>query len=225
MSQRLFSVPKVGLFLDTYAPGFEKRRDEKVAIIKMTLRLQPFDAKFATSIDDGLGGDSAVRAMLFKLNHPDPKPHLQKCVLALGCPRQTMDIFPAPDVEASRLAFSQVKITGTYARTQKNENGYAFIFNASYGPLGRDELEFIHKWYRHQCFVTFSASEPILGLDDAGDDQDEDDEGDEQEPTLPGTDEAPAADDSLDREASRRREKRAKVTPHPSAVTAPRRRK
>jgi hypothetical protein len=66
VSQRLFSVPKVGLFLDSYKPAIEKRRGEEVKVIQMTLRLQPFDGKLARAIDDGVGEDSNVKVTLFK---------------------------------------------------------------------------------------------------------------------------------------------------------------
>ena len=86
--QRLFSVPKIGLYLDGFAPGIEKRRDESVKIIKATFRLQPFDAKLATAIDDGLSDNSGVRAALFKLNNPEPKPHIDLLDFNLSCARQ-----------------------------------------------------------------------------------------------------------------------------------------
>jgi hypothetical protein len=169
---KLFSVAKVGLFLDGYSPGTEKRRGEVEKVVNLTLRVQPFDAKLAIAIDDGLGGDTNVRALLFQLTTTDPKPHLERVQVGLGCPRQTLHIFAAPDTDDARLVLSQVKITGTYARTQKDLNGYAFVFKASVGPVGRDDLEFIHHWYGNQQFVTFEEAEPGLF------DEDEDTEGD-----------------------------------------------
>ena len=50
MPQRLFSVPKVPLFLDDYAPGMERRKDGEVKILTLMLRVQPFDAKLAKGI-------------------------------------------------------------------------------------------------------------------------------------------------------------------------------
>jgi hypothetical protein len=167
--QRLFSVPKVGLFCDTYKPGMEKRRGEEVAIVTLTLRVQPFDAKLATSIDDGLGDDSGVRPGLFRLNNAEPKPHIKTLGFRLDCPRQRMIIFATPDTDGSRFAFDQVKISGTYARDQKDVAGFAFVFNASFGPVGRDELEFVHSWYRGQKFVTFEEAEPSIAFEDESD--------------------------------------------------------
>lgn len=212
MSQRLFSVAKVGLFLDKYEPGVEKRRDDEVSILKLTLRVQPFDAKLATAIDDGLGGDSGVRPALFKLNHPDPKPHLERVDLSLGCPRQQLHVFAAPDANG-RMALNQVKISGTYARTQKDLEGYAFVFRASFGPVGRDELEFVHAWFRTMRFVSFETSEPLLGSNDSDDDEQDDEP--PQEGLAPGVpapmwsdgEEAAAAAD--DKEPARRLPRRA----------------
>jgi hypothetical protein len=173
MSQRLFSVPKVGLFLDSYAPGIEKRRDEEVSILKLTLRVQPFDSKLATAIDDGLGDDSAVRSNLFKLSSGEPKPHLDQAAFSLGCPRQQLQVYAAPDAPEARIAFNQVKISGTYARTQKDVDGFAFVLKASFGPVGRDELEYVHAWFRTQRFVTFEEAEPGMFDDEADDDDHE----------------------------------------------------
>ena len=171
MPQRLFSVPKVGLFLDNYAPSIEKRRGEEVKVLTLTLRLQPMDAKIATAIDDGLGDDSGVKAGLFKLSSGDPKPHIKRLDFRLDCPRQNLIIFASPDTVESRIALTQAKISGTYARTQKDMDGYAFVFKASVGPVGREEQEFIHEWMLTQRFVTFEESEPSIefGSDEDGD--------------------------------------------------------
>lgn len=162
--QRLFSVPKIGLYLDGFAPGVEKRREETVKIIKATFRLQPFDAKLATAVDDGLSDNSGVRAALFKLSSVDPKPHIERLNFGLSCPRQNMEVFASPDTDESRIALLQVKIGGVYARTQKDLDGYAFVFTGSFGPLDRATLEFLQHWYTSQQFVTFTESEPSLAF-------------------------------------------------------------
>lgn len=171
MSQRLFSVAKVGLFLDSYVPSMEKRKGGEAKVLTMTLRVQPFDAKLATAIDEGVSEDSNVRATLFKLNHPDPKPHLARVNFSLGCPRQNMHIFASPDTEKARIMFEHVRIFGTYARTEKNVNSYAFVLKASYGPVGRAEQEYIHEWMLSQRFVTFQEAEPSLEFDPVSADQ------------------------------------------------------
>lgn len=167
--QKLFSVNKIGLFLDSYSPATEKRRDEDVKVLVLTLRVQPFDAKLATAIDDGLGDDSAVRASLFKLAHPDPKPHIERLNFSLACPRQNLTIYASPDTDEARITLLQAKISGCYARTQKDVAGFAFVFKATIGPVGRDELEYVHAWVGTQRFVAFEESEPALDFDDMGD--------------------------------------------------------
>lgn len=195
--QRLFSVPKIGLYLDGFAPGMEKRRDESVKIIKATFRLQPFDAKLATAIDDGLSDNSGVRAALFKLSSVEPKPHIERLNFSLSCPRQNMEIFASPDTDESRIALLQVKIGSVYARTQKDVDGYAFVFTGSFGPLDRATLEFLQHWYTSQQFVSFSESEPSLEFsEEVNEDDDLEDPpfansqaqmfDDDEEPASPG---------------------------------------
>jgi hypothetical protein len=200
--QRLFSVGKVGLFLDGYTPGLEKRRGEDVKILTLTLRAQPFDAKLATAIDDGLNDDSGVRAALFKLNHPDPKPHLSRVNFNLACPRQRLVLFASPDTESSRIAFDQVKIAGIYARTQKDIDGYAFVFKASFGPVGRTEQEYIHEWMLTQRFVTFEEAEPSLAFDEDHDEDVEADGGGRPEPMWDESDEFNQAASATDTRTS-----------------------
>ena len=195
--QRLFSVGKVGLFCDGFQPGKEKRREETVTIIKATFRLQPFDAKLAAAIDDGLNDNSGVRAALFKLSSPEPKPHLDRVNFSLSCPRQNLEMFASPDTDASRIAFLQVKIGNVYARTQKDVDGYALIFTGSFGPVGRAELEFLTAWYQTQRFVSFEASEPSLEFE-AAEDTGDDDEPDEPE-AQPSLGEEVAAAKTTDR--------------------------
>lgn len=176
MSQQLFSLPKVGLFLDSYAPALEKRRGgEEVKVLVLTLRMQPFDAKWATSVDDGLGDGSGVKMELFSLNTAEPKPHVSRVNFVLGCPRQNLRIYASPDTAKSRLALLQCKISSIYVRKQKDINGFAFVFKASVGPVGREEQEFIHAWMLTQRFVSFEESEPSMEFSDAGEDDDVED--------------------------------------------------
>lgn len=195
MSQRLFSVPKIGLFLDSITHATEKRREEEVKIVTLTLRAQPFGADLARAVDDGVGGDSGLRSTLFKLNHPDPKPHLKRVDFSVGCPRQQLHVFAAPDTTTPSLMLDQVKIFGTYARTEKDLNGYGFVFKASFGPPGRKELEFITDWHLSQRFVTFQEAEPGLDFGETDEDDDETTDADEkaERPAPMWNDDEPAA--------------------------------
>jgi hypothetical protein len=173
MPQTLFHTPKLGVILEGYAPAIEKRRGEEVKVVSLKLRVEAFDAELASSIDAGLGGDSGVRALLFNLTDGEQKPHLDGAALSLGCPRQTLRMFAAPDIDESRIAFAQVKISGTTVVTNKETGTFVFKFKASYGPVGRDELEYFHQWYQNTLFVTFEEAEPGL-FDEAPEEADPD---------------------------------------------------
>jgi hypothetical protein len=170
----------VGCFLDSYGPAVEKRHGDEVSVVTMVLRVQPFDAKMATSVDEGLG-DQGVRSQLFKLSTAEMKPHVERVNFNLDCPRQQMQIFASSDTEESRIAFDQVKIAGAYARTQKDVDGYAFVFKATFGPVGRDELEYIHSMHRKQMCISFLEAEPSLDFE-----EDEDEGDDEPGDTIDG---------------------------------------
>ena len=212
MSAELFSVPKVGLFIDSYVPVKEKRREEEVMCIKIKCRVQPFDAKLATSIDDGL--DAGVRALLFRLYDSQPKPQIGGLKLNLDCPRQNIELFATPDTDESRLVLLQTKISGSYARDQKDVAGFAFCFDATHGPVDRNTLEYIHSLVGKQVFASFEESEPSMEFSDEvpEDDADEEPEApmstifedhDEDEERKASKNEQAAAEKSSDR----RREK------------------
>jgi len=163
---RLFEVAKVGCFCDAVAHSIETRRDSEVKILKLTLRVSPFDAKLASAMPDG------VRTTLFKTNVPEPKPNLSRVTFSGLCDtRQVLQVFAAPDTTKASFALDQVKITGTYARTQKDRNGFDFVFAASFGPAGRDELEQVQAWLLTQRFVTFQVAEPGMFDEDANGDE------------------------------------------------------
>lgn len=169
MSQKLFKSGKVGCFVDTYSPGIEKRRSEETSILTIKFRVQPFDAKLATLLDDGVGDDSNIKATVFNLSTAEPKPNFTRHDFKLGLARQNMHLFASPDTEDARVMLPQVKITGTFVRSQKDNNALALIFKASFGPVGRDELELIHSLHRSQTFIKFEESEPLFEVEEDGD--------------------------------------------------------
>jgi len=164
MNTRLFDVAKVGCFCDAITHSMEKRRGEDVKVLTLTLRVSPFDAKLATAMPDG------VKPTLFKLNSGDPKDTLRRADFALGLERQLCRVFAAPDTEEASIALDQVKIHGTYARTQKDRNGFDFVFKATFGPAGREELEYVQAWLLTQRFVPFEQAEPSMEFEDDGED-------------------------------------------------------
>jgi hypothetical protein len=112
---------------------------------------------------------------------------------ALGCPRQNLRIYASPDTKTSRIALLQCKISGTYARKQKDINGFAFIFKASIGPVGREEHEYIHEWMLGQRFVTFEESEPSMEFDNEDEDAEVEPVNTRPAPMWDDADEAPSA--------------------------------
>lgn len=179
--QRLFSVAKVGVFVDDYGPAIEKRDGEETKVIQMKLRVQPFDAKLAAALDEGVGGDSNIRATVFSLNTGDPKPNFSRHDFHLNLERQNLELFASPDTEVARIVFHQAKISGTYVREQKDMNAMALCFKATFGPVGRDELEYVHSLHRSQTFITFHESEPMLAhVEEVEDRADENDVAEER---------------------------------------------
>jgi hypothetical protein len=163
-TMNLFEVAKVGMFLDQITHGVEERRGDEVKIVTLTLRVQPFGPDLARA----LGG--SVRTTLFKLNHPTPHPHLKRVDFRLGCPRQTLTVYASPDTGNPSILFDQGKIVATYARTQKDMDGFAFVVKVSFGPVGKHELEYLQDWLLGQRFVTCEQAEPGLFEDDDTDD-------------------------------------------------------
>lgn len=205
--QTLFSVPKIGLFVETYHPVKEKRRDDEVVCIRIKFRVQPFDAKLATSIDDGL--DAGVRALLFKLHTVDPKPTIGGLKLNLDCPRQNIELFATPDTDDSRLVLLQTKISG--ANAQEKDAVFVFYFEGTHGPVDRDTLEYVHSLVGKQIFATFTESEPSIEFSATEPEDDEDEAGDPpMAPIFEDDDEDPeseAVNAAKENTENRRREK------------------
>lgn len=188
---KLFSVAKVPIFLDAMKLAKEKRREETVVVVNCTFRVHPFDAKLATSIDDGL--NAGVRGLLFKLGSVEPKVAIESLELNLDCPRQNMEMFAAPDTDESSIVFLQVKITKPKATEHKDVSGFALTFHGTFGAVDRDTLMYLNGWFGTQRFVTFEPSQPDLQFSD--EEVEDEDEGD---PDL----QSPMFDDEPDAEES-----------------------
>ncbi len=174
--QRLFAAGKVGVFFDSYSPGVEKRSGEETSVITLKLRVQPFDAKLAATLDDGVGGDSNIKATVFSAINGDPKRNFTRHDFSLGLARQNLEIFSTPDTNNARISLNQAQISGTYVRTEKDMNALALVFKATFGPVGRDELEYVHSMHRKQAWITFHEGEPILEVEEVEDEPDEENE-------------------------------------------------
>ena len=166
---RLFDDDKVGCYLDDIGHRIEKTKDGKeIAMVDLTLRVQPFTAELATSLDPD------VRALLFRMNDGEPKDKIKSIHFALTIPNQNIAIYLVPDGQgpiadqflAERL-IPDVEISGLRARKEKGVDGFGLVFYASFGPVGKDELEYIVAWYTQQRFVTFHPQEPVLDFSSA----------------------------------------------------------
>jgi hypothetical protein len=185
MAQRLFSLNRIPVFLDNYTPGTERRRGETVKIITLNLRVQPFDSKMAHAVDDGLNNESGVKDAFFKASNGEPKKHRTRVNFDLGCTQQNLITYASTDTPTSRMAFAQCRIGGFYVRTQKDVNAMAACFRASFGPVSRDEMEFIHAWMGSQLAVTFNESEEQLDYEEPETKDEGDEEGDDEAPSGP----------------------------------------
>lgn len=165
--RRLFDVGKVPLFVDAVSAVKAPRSDgTEFTAVKLKLKLGPFDAKLATAIDTGLGGDSNVRRTVFNLNDDEPKLHVEGMVLGLDCPRQRLDLYATPDTKESRRCFDQAKIGKLHIRIPKDTANLEVVFTATFGPVGRDELEAAFAAFHTQIFVTFLEAEASLDFEE-----------------------------------------------------------
>jgi len=159
---RFFDDDKVGCYLDDIGHRVEKTKDGKeVAMVDLTLRVQPFTAELAGSVD------ADVRSLLFRMNDATPKEKLKAVHFHLPCPRQALAIYLVPDLEDGQLLIPDVEITGPRARVEKGVDGFGFVFYASFGPVGTRELEYICAWHTQQRFVTFHPQAPALNFEAA----------------------------------------------------------
>jgi hypothetical protein len=136
-------------------------------MVDLTLRCQPFGAELATALDP------KVRALLFSLGDAAPKDEIAEVKFRLPIDKQHVTVYRLDEFEHAQIVFTHVEISGIRARTEKGVDGYALVFYASFGPVGKDELEMICDWHTQQRFLTFHPQAPVLNF--AGKDAPEDD--------------------------------------------------
>jgi hypothetical protein len=162
MSQDLFNGLKVGIFLDAVTPGTENRKNGETKIVTLSCRVEPFTADLATAIDDGVHAKHQIKPLLYNMTDAEPKSIVERLAVRLGCPRQRVLLFASSDTVVESLALQHVRIGGITVRTSKDANGYVLTFKASFGPVGKAELEYLHDWYLGQRFAKFDQAEPSL---------------------------------------------------------------
>lgn len=165
ITMRFFDDDAIGCYLDAIDHRVEKTKDGKEThMVDLTLRVQPFTVELAAALD------ADVRALLFAMGDALPKKKLKAIHFDLPVPRQALTIQIAPEETIGALHVLDVEITGPRARVEKGVDGFGFVFYASFGPVGRDELEYLVAWHTQQRFVTFAPQEPVLnfkGADEA----------------------------------------------------------
>lgn len=152
---RLFDSDRVGCYLDAITLRLEKTKVDERKVIDLTLRVQPFGAQLAAALHPD------VRALLFTMNDGTPKPLLKSVELKIGIPDQHLDCYLMPEEgdPTGGLRLAHAEICDPRVRTEKGVDGFALIFYATIGPVGRDELEYIVNWYTQARYLNFTEAQ------------------------------------------------------------------
>lgn len=158
----LFAIGKVPTFLDRITHRLETRDGgEIVKVLDLVLRVQPFDfANARTFLDENL-----LAGVLF-----NPQTHfliggLKEVVFDLDddtIPNQNVVLFATPATKEPSIAFRQLAIGKVRARIEKAESGWGLVFHATFGPVGREDLEYINAWYTESRCLTWSAAQASM---------------------------------------------------------------
>jgi hypothetical protein len=106
-----------------------------------------------------------VKAELFALGDGSPRPKLKAVDFRLTVPKQRIEISLLPEGGGSGLALFDVDVDGFRARTEKGVDGWALVFYATVGPVGREELEYFVNWYTQCRFLTFQPQQQAMNFD------------------------------------------------------------
>jgi hypothetical protein len=156
-TMRLFDLDRVGCYLDAVGLRLEKTKDNETKVIDLTLRVQPFTPELAAALHPD------VRALLFTMTEATPKPLLKGVELKLpNLEKQHLDVYLLPEDGQAQITLLHAEITDPRVRTEKGVDGYALVFYATIGPVGRDELEYVTNWYTQQRFLTFREAQAVM---------------------------------------------------------------
>jgi len=154
---RFFEHDNVGCYLDGIDHRVENTKDgRELHMVDLTLRVQPFTAELAAAVDPD------VRALLFNLGDGEPKHKLKAAQFDLRVTRQQIVVCLMPESPTGAIVLSDVEVTQPRARTEKGVDGFGFVFYASFGPIGSDELDYLVAWHTQQRFLTFTPQQPAL---------------------------------------------------------------
>lgn len=168
---KLFSVAKVPMYCEGISHRIERRKAGDAKVVDLALKVQPFTAQLAAALDSAEYG--FVKRLLFKQSDATPVRDFKDVGFKLPVGRQKLICFASPDTTKASIALDQVKVTKLRVRGQKDGDSWVLYVHASFGPLGKAELEYVNAFYAEQRFVTFEEAEPSLEFDEQDDEADE----------------------------------------------------
>jgi hypothetical protein len=155
-AMRFFDSDKIGCYLDDIGHRVEKVAEKEIKMVDLTLRVQPFTPELAAALD------ADVRAFLFNRSDAEPKKKIKSVEFRLQTARQQLAIHLLPEADDAQIVFTDVEVTSPRARTEKGVDGYGLVFYASFGPVSKEDLEYVCNWHTQQRFVTFQPQAPAL---------------------------------------------------------------
>lgn len=167
----LFTVPKIPVCCEGITHRLETRKSGETKVVDLTLKVQPFNGQLAAALDPNEYG--FVKRVLFKMDSGDPTVDLRAAEFTPPGDRQRLTCFATTDSVEPSIVLDQVKVTKLSARRGKKAHGWTLTIGVSFGPLGRNELEYVNRFYTGQAFITFEEADP--SLDFADDEESEDD--------------------------------------------------
>lgn len=167
----LFTVSKIPVYCEGITHRIERRKSGDTKVVDLTLKIAPFTAQLATALNQDEYG--FVKRTLFKMASGDPVVDLRAVEFLPPGDRQRLTCFAAPDTDAASICLDQVRITKIRARSSKDAQGWTLYIGVSFGPLDKNELEYVNRFYTSQAFITWEEAEPSLEFtdDEATDDE------------------------------------------------------
>lgn len=155
---RFFDDDRIGCYLDDIGHRVEKSKEGKEnRMVDLTLRVQPLTAELAQSLD------ADVRALLFNMGDALPKGKIKAIHFALPVVKQAVAVhLLSGGGDEGALLINDVEISDVRARVEKGVDGYALVFYATFGPVSKEELEYVVGWHTQQRFLTFNPQQPAL---------------------------------------------------------------